>query len=151
MVFKQKIKLPVDAETTARELHRIAESNGGVLDPQAVVNASRDEQAVLHGLFEWDDTIAAEKYRVVQAKFIIRNVTVEEVGEPEIRAFSSVGRREYVPTRTALAQADMRKIVLQNALDDIQAFQAKYRALTQVAGIIAVMDETVEQIKQEVS
>jgi len=151
MVYKQKIRMPVDAETTARELHRIAASNGGVLDPQDVVEASRDEGAVLHSLFEWDDTIAAEKYRVVQAKFIIRNITVEEVGEPEIRAFSSVGNREYVQTRTALSQADMRKVILQNALADIQAFQAKYRSLTQVAGLIAEMEKTVEQLKLEVS
>lgn len=141
MVFKQKLKLPVDAETVQTELSRIADSNGGVLDPQMVVNESRSESAPLHRLFEWDDTVAAEKYRVVQARFIIRNQIVEEDDTPTVRSFVHAGGDGYAPIRTALQSVDMTEALLKQAKADMDTFRAKYRALKSLAGIVQAMDE----------
>ena len=105
----------------------------------------------MHCLFEWDDAVAAERFRVEQARFIIRNITVEEVGEPEIRVYSSTGRRKYVETRTALEDIDMRSVLMKNAISDIQSFQAKYRALTQLAGILDAMEVAKQELMQEVA
>lgn len=46
------------------------------LTPSAVVEAARDAASPLHPLFEWDDDLAAEAYRLDQARAVIRTVLV---------------------------------------------------------------------------
>jgi hypothetical protein len=46
----------------------------GCITPEAVVEAARPEDAPLHGLFPWDDKVAADKYRLMRARAIIRSV-----------------------------------------------------------------------------
>lgn len=69
------------------ELLRL-QTEEGSLRPDDVVYAARDPDSILHTLFEWDDTLAAEKYRKNQARRLIRDVYVEHV----------VGQR-IIPTR----------------------------------------------------
>ena len=61
----------------AQELERIARSApDGVLTPSAVVESARDEGSPLHDKFEWDDGVAAEAWRLEQARRLIRTVKV---------------------------------------------------------------------------
>ena len=60
-----------------RTLARLAEAGEGVLTPDAVVEAAASPDSPLHGYFEWDDTEAARKYRLEQARTLIRSVHVE--------------------------------------------------------------------------
>lgn len=46
------------------------------LTPKLVVDTARDEAHPLHGRFEWDDTLAGERYREGQAAELIRSVKV---------------------------------------------------------------------------
>jgi hypothetical protein len=110
-----------------------------------VVNESRSETAVLHSLFEWDDAVAAEKYRVVQARYIIRNVTVQEDEMPMTRQFVHAGGNGYVKIGTALQNVDMTKALLAQAKADMNAFVAKYRTLEQVASVVSTMEEYLEE------
>ena len=50
------------------ELKKIASANDGKLYPRAVVDAARPAGSPLHGSFEWDDSVAAESYRIEQAR-----------------------------------------------------------------------------------
>lgn len=52
------------------------EDKHGVIDPNTVVDESRPEDAPLHPVFEWCDEIAAEKWRVEQARRVVRCVEV---------------------------------------------------------------------------
>lgn len=127
----------------------------GRLTPAIIVDESRAEDAPLHNRFEWDDTVAAEQYRFLQAARIIRSVritragndTVEDDGpaEPEgVRAFLPVRGRDhddagswtYEPTRKALADPTSRRILLNEMRRDWRAFQSKYRALSEYAKLI---------------
>lgn len=38
------------------------------ITPEQVLEKARDEQSELHKCFEWNDSIAAEKYRLQQAR-----------------------------------------------------------------------------------
>ena len=88
-------------------LEEIREANGGVLTAQAVVEAARPEDHPLHQHFEWNDEKGAEKYRVQQARQLIRVVKliyVDKRGEVQkMRVFHSVSDpesgtgRSYVP------------------------------------------------------
>lgn len=76
----------------------------GRLTPQILVGVARDTRHDLHSRFEWDDEVAGEAYRLVQAGALIRSVRVvyreATATEPSrtVRAFHSVPTddgREY--------------------------------------------------------
>jgi hypothetical protein len=60
------------------ELLAIRDANGRLTAP-LVVEAARPEDAPLHSQFEWDDGVAAEKYRLTQARHLITSVKVRFV------------------------------------------------------------------------
>ena len=51
----------------------------GYLTAELVVKEATDPEHVLHSHFEWDDSIAGHKYRLIQGQQMIRSITVEFV------------------------------------------------------------------------
>lgn len=97
----------------------------GKLTPALVVDVARDPDHVLHNRFEWDDSIAGERYRRDQAHELIRSVRVNYVSarteEPlSIRAFQAVkdpddtdGRKYvYVPTEAVVQDPIVMRLIL---------------------------------------
>lgn len=128
--WKTPYLMPVDAQKAGEELDRIF-SKIGALDPSSVVDESRPATAPLHPCFEWDDAIAAEKYRETQASCIIRNITVvsENSEQPnEVRAFVHV-QKTYQPIRIVLSDEEKMAEMLQNAVRELRSFQDKYKSL----------------------
>ena len=67
-----------DKTKAVRErLERIRIREKGVLTPDAVVADARNVTSPLHGYFTWDDTEAANQFRLEQARTLIRNIKVE--------------------------------------------------------------------------
>ncbi len=50
----------------------IRKSAGGALFPQDILNDARNPNSPLHPMFTWDDTEAANAFRLIQAKAVIR-------------------------------------------------------------------------------
>lgn len=107
-------------------LKGIADNNGGVLDPKAVVDAARDRKHPLHDRFEWNNDRASDKYRISQARTLIRSVklivhtsttrvkSVFYMRDPEAaagqRGYSSLPRiREADETRRAAVVAEFER------------------------------------------
>ena len=123
----------------------------GQLTPHAVVDEARDENHPLHPRFEWDDKIASEKYREVQAAQIIRSVKIKyaessDGPEKDVRAFHvERGSRDdelgiastYRPTEELLANDVSRKILLREMERDWKLFKARYSHLCEFAALIA--------------
>lgn len=63
-----------DANVAGEVCEALARSEEG-LSPETLLAASRNEEAPLHGEFEWNDETAAEKYRLGQARKIIVDLT----------------------------------------------------------------------------
>lgn len=130
---------PVGAEEAYEELESIRMKTGR-LDAENVVEESRPETAVLHPCFEWNDSIAAEKYRLQQANGIIRNIVVRQVptgGEKkeavEVRAFIHTEKENYQPLKIVLADKDLKRDMMRTALRELTTFEEKYRKLELVA------------------
>ena len=153
MVYEWKFPMPVDAQIAGEELARI-EGEHSNLTPELVLEESRNESAVLHPCFEWDDSIAAEKYRLDQAGYLLRNIVITvtktadaKVDAPEevkVRAFVNVSEEKkgvYVPIKTALSQENYRKRVLENALAELLMFQNKYSIYVELAGVCKAIEE----------
>lgn len=121
------------------EIERL--SVGGVIEPRAVVEAARDPDSVLHDYFEWNDSTAAEAYRIVQARQLLRTFVVH-VGEPAVatRAFVSltsdrISGGGYRATIDVLSDDELREQMLQDALEEFQSFEEKYSQVTALAPV----------------
>lgn len=142
--FKSGTRLKVSAQA-AGELCAELESQGK-LTPHEVVEASRPDDAPLHSAFEWDDEIAAEKYRETQASYIIRSVEVVPEGSSKpTRAFVSLvineNEREYHEINKVLRIRSERELLLEEAKRELMAFKNKYAVLEELADVFTVIDK----------
>ena len=101
------------------------------------------EGAVLHNCFDWNDATAAESYRQVQAREIIRNIlTVSIDGESTpapVRAFVSV-ESNYTPINVVIRSPGYRDELLKRAYSELRSFQRKYSGLSELAEIFEIAD-----------
>ena len=138
MAYQWKIPVaPVSAQTAGEEFERLYRKHGK-LAPEDVVEESRDASAPLHGCFEWNDAIAAEKYRVHQAGDIIRALVIsEDKGEAprDTRAFVHV-RSDYHPISVVVDDAAMLAELLASAEKEMTAFQRKYETLQELSPVM---------------
>jgi hypothetical protein len=132
------------------ELLRLAKRDGGELKPEAVVRAARPESSPLHASFDWDDSEAAQRWRLHQARQLIRVVVTYEPGKdgddvPQ-RVFVSltpdrkgegVGYRLMVDV---MADVEARAQLLADARSDMYLFRTKYRRLTELAEVFDAME-----------
>lgn len=147
--WKPGVVAKVDAQIAGAELERLKTWHNGALDPEHVVEASRDPDAPLHEAFEWDDKTAADAYRVNQAGYLIRSIEIAHVAAPEadpayIRAFVSVERgkeRSYTGTFDALADPDLRKQVVAAAWRELESWRQRHAELIEFARVFTVIDQ----------
>lgn len=133
-------------ELVKNELLRIAAKYGGIVKPEIVVQEAADEDSPLHDCFCWDDTEAAHKYRVWQARQLLRvTVTIiPQSSEPQ-RVFVSLTNDRhnddggYRVLATVLSDEDRRKQLLEDALKELQVFEEKYKGLKELAQVFAAV------------
>ena len=124
------------AQVYGEFLWKIREENGDVLTPDQIVDKAKSKNSPIHEFFEWDNTIAGEKYRLYQARNLIGRIEiiVESDGEEDqIRAFHNIRIQDgeeheqgYVTLRDVQTNKDYLKIVLGDALDEIKSWQKRY-------------------------
>lgn len=122
-------------------LEQICKANGGELTPVKVLDAARDPRHLLHRFFEWDDKVAAEAYRLDQARAVIRLIRIEDEGTGETpRAFLSVSTdqgKSYRRFSDVRNSDDLREAVLAQAQRDLEAFELRYRTMKEVLEFVA--------------
>jgi hypothetical protein len=64
------------SEEVVRELEDIYDDKGELLE-EDVLLAARDPKSAMHDHFEWNNSKAAEAYRLEQARHLIRSVTIK--------------------------------------------------------------------------
>jgi len=123
----------------------------GVLRPRDVVEAARPADSPLNRLFEWDDRRAAEEYRVVRAREIIRSVKVRwtEQGsgkELDSRAFVSLrpagwtGAEDYRDVVQVMGDQDLRAALLAIALKEADSWRSRYAELAELAAVFQAIE-----------
>lgn len=151
-----------DAKVVGQHLEMLRKKAKGELTPEAVLSDAKHNNSPLHSYFEWDDTEAAEQYRLQQARGLIRAVVAiypRKDAEP-LRQKAYV----HIPTPTphyresshAMSQKDTRDIVLKRAWAELQGWKNRYRDLQEFAGFINVIDvidadfpKTLEKVGKE--
>jgi hypothetical protein len=139
----------IDPDEVARELEDIKEENG-LLTPSLVVERARDSMSVLHACFEWNDTTAAEKYRLQQARTLILNVQViVKHSEPQIflvQIENKEGKKTYEDVELVTEEAAC--LVMANALKDLKAWMKRYNELKDrlpLSKVFSAVDEALRQ------
>lgn len=147
-------KYPVSADVAKAEFDRIYEKFGE-LTAKSVVEENRAKTAPLHSCFEWDDAVAAERYREKQAGEMIRClVTVRESGkggEPIIVRAIVKTTEKYEPISVAIRAEAKRVVLLQDALNDARWFMQKHGQLTELCSVVAAMKDFESTIKEVMS
>jgi hypothetical protein len=148
-----------DAELVGALLDEIEEQGRGDDMPQELLRRSRPNRSPTHHLFEWDDEIAAEGYRLEQARSIIRSIEIVfEEGGDRVRAFPSVqlggGERNYVSMRKVLSEPELMHQLVEDARKDAESWARRHDALRRVAelsGIFRAIDRTTRPGKSRVT
>lgn len=140
-VLSIKAKDKANPQKIGEALERVSAQAGGRLEPRAVVDAARDRKSILHRHFEWRDDVAAEQYRLEQARSLVRSIHVENVDAESgvARAFLSVREKEGVAYRSIgdiLGSADLQSRILAQAERDLLAFETRYKSLEDICGLI---------------
>lgn len=136
-----KAKKKKKATTVAGELTRLR-GRKKLLKPSDVVAwAQANTESALHRQFTWDTTEAAHKWNLHQARNLIRvHVTVLADDTEPVRAYVSLkaDRRNNTGYRVmvdVLSDPVLRQTMLDEALQELQSFERKYRAVTELAPV----------------
>lgn len=133
-------------KTVKDELAALFQKHGDKLQAEQVVEFARNPKTALHTRFDWDDSEAAEKWRLHQARNLIRVEVVMLKGSDEpVRAFVSLrdDRTAGIGYRTiasVMSDSDRRAKLLAEAEADFRALQMKWKQLRELAPIFDAMD-----------
>lgn len=153
MVYKwNSYKYPVAAEVVGKHFEKV-EKKYGELNSKNVLESARSEKSPIHSLFEWDDTQAAEKYRLEQASKLIVNLNIEvETGEAKpilCRAFVNVSEKKsgsFINIESAFQSEETKELVLKRALDELKAFEQKYKNLEILSDLFLEIDDFISKV-----
>ena len=131
----------VDANKVGDEIDSIGEE----VTPEQIVEKARDENTELHKCFEWDVRIASEKYRVIQARTVVRMLVIKEeepvTERPPIRVYYKTHSTEgYKPIKIIMQKKDEYEAMLERAWAELRAFKAKYSMLAELEEIFNLID-----------
>ena len=134
-----------DANKCYEEIQEIGEE----VKPEQVLDKARDSDSELHKCFDWDDSSAAEKYRLHQARLVINHLIVvkrdvEEEKEPvqfRVMLKNDTARESgYKQTLVMVRDEDEYKKMLEQAYRELHSFKQKYSCLSELAEILALID-----------
>lgn len=131
--------------SVVQEVLQALYDEGQELTPRLVLDRARDPQHPLHNRFEWNDTKAAEQYRLTQAGDLIRSVKVRyEKGdgtEGRTRSYHSVrrddGARVYKTAEAVAMSPAMTQALLAEMRRDWSRMKARYSDFAEFAELVA--------------
>ena len=147
-IWKFKGLYKPSAEDVMAELNEISTEE---ITPQAVVEHAKSEDSCMHCIFEWDDEIAGEKYRLQQAAQMLRSIKVvhlDENEEPQHEPFrqfqvNSTRTHTYVPTKIIVQNMDEYQKLLERAKGELIAFENRYKTLVELDGVFDSIHELI--------
>lgn len=132
------------------ELQRVMSKDpNGLLRPEAIVQAATSPDSPLHKHFTWDNSAAAEAYRIWEARALIKRVQLYvEPLDIKVKMFTSLGSDRatgfgYRLMTDVMASTDLRAEMLATALKELGTMQSRYQHLEEFSKLW----DTVEEIE----
>jgi len=136
------------------ELKKISKKNKGILKPEVVVKTAENKNNILHNYFEWDNDKAGHAYRVWQARQLISvSVQYSEATQQSYEVFVSLSpdRKSggYREIDNVLNDETLKKILLTDALNEMNLFIEKYKQLRELCTVFDSMKATTKKYTQK--
>ena len=117
---------------------------------EQVLTLAKDPGTELHKCFEWDDSVAAEKWRLEQARQVCRSFVVQiETEKTKPTVYRLVQHdsedRVYRPVTFTVRNEDMYSSLLKQAKDELAAFKRRYKSITELETVIEEIDRVLNQ------
>lgn len=150
--FREGFSVKGDPSTIGERLEFLKGSNGE-LHPLDVVNDARSESSPLHACFEWDDTEAANQYRLSQARYIIRSIEItyekpdSTGGECVVVQYANLGDRSdskpYQDIRVIMSNKRDRDKYVRMVLRELKTIRDKYKHIKELSAVYDAIDKAV--------
>ena len=130
-----------DEAVVIEAISDIAKKSNGELTPAAVLDSASDPKSPLHSYFTWDNTEAAQKWRIHQARSLIASVIIKMEPQAEqvpIRAYVNLKSDDgqgYHHLNEVMKNPVMRQAMLDRALRELEFFQSRYSSLSELSEI----------------
>lgn len=132
-----------DANLVGEEINELVE-----ITPANIVDKARNEGTELHKLFDWDDSVAGEKWRRSQATTILSNLqvvvakNVETNEEKSVKAFVTLKKEtEYEPIQTVVKDPEKYDILKERAIRQLKSIRTTYEEIVELQDIFDLIDE----------
>lgn len=158
--LKTGARLKAKVEVAYAELERIRTENGGDLELATLVAESKPKDAPLHGEFDWHGPTAANKWRLQQARYVVRSIEViPDESDNAVRKYQSVrlveqenqhpakAKQVFRSVEEVLADPDTRDELLAQAIRDALSYKRRYNGLQELAKVFAAFDEVLMEIQ----
>lgn len=125
-----------DANKVGKELEKI--ESKGELTREKVLEYAKNKKSELHKCFEWNDSIAGEKYRLFQASNILSSISIVYEEEPKrttrmyVNIKNTENQREYKNIISVLENDEEYKQLLDKAERDFVSYKDKYQNMIQL-------------------
>lgn len=131
-----------DANKVSDEILSIGET----ATPEQILDKARDPDTELHKCFDWDDRVAAEKWRLQQARQIVCSLVYvpapSRPASPPLRLmYKPIGTEGYKSTTLIMRNEDEYQRLLKTALRELAAFKAKYSMLTELEDVFKEIEK----------
>lgn len=160
MVYKFKNKYffrspNVDVKKIYDEIVAIGED----IKPDQILEKARDKKTELYKCFEWDDKKAAKRWRLEQAKNIIRSIVIVPDNtentkiEYTIRAFENIGHDEnqrYMKTYDIMKDAELFSQLLENIYYEIEKWENKLKTYESASENVLKAREILTKVKNDI-
>ena len=117
------------------DAQKCGEEMGDSPTPESVLEKAKDPNSELHKCFEWDDTKAAEKYRLVQARQMIQFIIIKDTKtkENQVRYYQiSKEPQVYKPVTFFLENEDEYTVLLDRAKRELKGITERYSQLNEL-------------------
>ena len=150
---------PMVRDVTAAAVEALLAKHDGRVSPQILLDDARDPSSPFHDKFEWDDSAAAEQYRLMQASAMIRRwkgtiIRVDTQSRvvsvtPTRRVQSPAaprgqGQASYETTEQIMANPVKRDALIQTVLHELMAYRRRYAELMALSDVWAAIDEAAD-------
>lgn len=117
-----------------REILQEIYDRRGKLTPEIVRDEARPDDSPLHHALTWDDAVAGEEYRLIQAHRLIQRVRITYRSSPkarerDVRAFQAVRTGQgyvYEPTEKVAQDPFLAHLVLADMEREWRALKRRY-------------------------
>lgn len=153
----------VQPEVVAAEVEKLWTTKGEIR-PDDLIERSRPADSPIHDLFTWDDADAAQKYRLEEARHVLRSLVVAQQTDdgrtvnPQRLIVKLMHRRNesvegksevlrhavephvYLPAAAVMADDDARNYYVRMAFLEAWSWRQRYKNIAKLAAIHAAID-----------